>query len=199
MTRDLHEKLGSVTPENLFAGLEPRALTGAGTIAHGGAAAEYKRGSLMAKGADGKLILIGSDVDDTGTFSGTGDGTTTTFTVIAGGDPTSVLTEVKVDGTAVTAYVYNPVTGEITFETAPANTKAIAIKYTVGGGNADCVLAEDITVGTTTDENALVYIGGCFNESELIVAEGYAISEADRDTLRTKGIILADSQSENVM
>ena len=61
MTRDLHEKLGAVTPENLFARLDPPALTGKGVIAHGAAAAEFKRGSLMAKGADGKLILIGSD------------------------------------------------------------------------------------------------------------------------------------------
>ncbi len=198
MTRDLHEKLGSVTPENLFAKLDPPALKDAGTIAHGAASAEYLRGSLMAKGADGKLSLIGSDVDATGTASGTGDGSTVKFPVIVGGDPTSKLTEVKVGGTATTAYSYNPVTGEIVFDEAPANAASIAIKYTTGGGNADCVLAENVTVGTTNDENVLVYIAGCFNEDALIVAEGYTISAADKDELRKKGILLSNSQSENV-
>ena len=198
MTRDLHEKIGEVTVENLFAGLDPIPQLKPGTIAKGAAEATYKRGSLMAKGADGKLSLIGSDVDATGTASATGDGSTVKFPVIVGGDPTSVLTEVKVGGTATTAYSYNPVTGEIVFDEAPANAASIAIKYTTGGGNADCVLAEDVTVGTTDDENVLVYIAGCFNEDALIVAEGYTISAADKDELRKKGILLGMSMTENV-
>ena len=195
MTRDLHEKIGAVTPENLFAGLDPIPLLKPGTIAKGDAEATYKRGSLMAKGADGKLSLIGSDVDATGTASGTGDGSTVKFPVIVGGDPTSKLTEVKVGGTATTAYSYNPVTGEIVFDSAPANAASIAIKYTTGGGNADCVLADDTVVGTTADENVLVYVSGHFNVSALIVAEGYAITEADKDELRKKGILLGNSQN----
>jgi len=190
MTRDLHEKIGEVSIENLFAGLEPHALHGKGTIAHGAAETTYKRGSLMAKGADGKLYLLGSDVDTTGTFSGTGDGSTKKFSVIDGGDPSSNLTEVKVDGTATTAYSYNPVTGEILFDTAPANSKSIAIKYTTGGGNADCVLVDETVVGTTNDENVLVWISGNFNADALIVATGYTLTEADKDELRKKGIIL---------
>lgn len=189
-TRDLHEKVGEMAFDNLFAGNEPAALVRGGTIAKGAAKATYKRGSLMAKGADGKLYLLGSDVDATGTYSGTGDGSTKKFSVIDGGDASSVLTEVKVDGTAVTAYSYNPVTGEILFETAPANSKTIAIKYTTGGGNADCVLADDVEVGTTADENVVVYVEGNFNEDALIVAEDYTITEADKDELRTKRIYL---------
>lgn len=189
-TRDLHEKIGSVEYEKLFAGMEPRAIVKPGTIAKGAAEATYKRGTLLAKGADGKLYLMGSDVDATGTASATGDGATKKFTVIAGGDPSSVLTEVKVDGTAVTAYSYNPVTGEIVFDSAPANGKSIAIKYTTGGGNADCVLCDDVTVGTTDDENVAVYVSGCFNEDALIMDEDYALTEADRDELRKKGILL---------
>ena len=94
------------------------------------------------------------------------------------------------DGTAVTAYSYNPVTGEILFETAPANSKTSAIKYTTGGGNADCVLADDVEVGTTADENVVVYVEGNFNEDALIVAEDYTITEADKDELRTKRIYI---------
>lgn len=190
MNRDLHEKIGAVEYPKLFAGLLPPAIVKAGTIAHGVAEETYKRGTLLAKGADGKLFLLGSDVDGTGTFSGTGNGSAKVFTVIAGGDPTSALTEVKVDGTAVTAYVYNPVTGEITFNEAPANTKTIAIKYTTGGGGADCVLCDDVTVGTTADENVAVYVSGHFNEAALIMDEDYTLTEADRDELRKKGILL---------
>jgi len=192
--RDLHEKVGSVSFEQLFASIDPPARVRPGTIAKGAAEATYKRGSLLAKNAAGKLILLGSDVDATGTYSGTGDGSTKKFSVIDGGDPTSALTEVKVDGTAVTAYSYNPVTGEIVFDTAPANSKTIAIKYTTGGGNADCVLAEDVTVGTTNDENVPVYVTGDFNIDALIVAEDYTITQADKDTLRTKGILLGTVQ-----
>ena len=194
MTRDLHEKIGEVSVENLFAGLDPRAIKKAGTIAHTAAETTYKRGSLMAKGADGKLYLLGSDVDTTGTYSGTGDDSTKKFSVIAGGDPSSQLTEVKVGGTAVTAYSYNPVTGEILFDTAPANAAAIAIKYSTGGGNADCVLVNETVVGTSNDENVLVFVSGNFNADALIVATGYTITEADKDELRKKGILLGASQ-----
>lgn len=195
MTRDLHEKIGEVAVENLFAGLEPKALKGKGIIAHTATKTTYKRGSLMSKGADGKLYLLGSDVDATGTASATGDGSTKKFSVIDGGDPTSKLTEVKVGGTATTAYSYNPVTGEILFDTAPANSAAIAIKYSTGGGNADCVLVDETEVGTTSDENVVVWIGGNFIEASLIVATGYSITEADRDELRKKGIVLGTSQN----
>ena len=194
MNRDLHEKIGSVDYEKLFAGMEPPAIVKSGTIAKGAAEATYTRGTLLAKGADGKLFLMGSDVDDTGTASATGDGSTKKFTVIDGGDPTSKLTEVKVDGTATTEYSYNPVTGEIIFDTAPANSKSIAIKYTTGGGGADCVLCDDVTVGTTSDENVAVYVTGCFNAAALIVDENYTLTEADKDELRKKGILLGTVQ-----
>lgn len=199
MTRDLHEKLGSVTPENLFAGLEPRALTGAGTIAHGGAAAEFKRGSLMEKGTDGKLYLFGTNAAGEVTEDFNGDGTATTFTLSASPLPAAVK-GAKVGTTDATVSSYNAQTGVVTLSSAPAaGTKNVHITYDKAGVNSpDCVLAEDITVGTTNDENALVYIGGCFNEDELILAENASISEADRDVLRMKGIILKGSQTENV-
>lgn len=197
MTRDLHEKIGSVIPENLFAGLEPSAIKAAGIIAKGDAEATYVRGTLLGKSADGKLIVLGSDADE-GSFSATGDGTKTKFSLVDGGVIPTGIKEVKVDGTAVTAYSYNKTVGELEFDEAPANTKAIAVTTIVGGDNADCVLAEDITVGTEADETALVFIAGNFNADKLIVAEGYEISAADKDLLRMKGIILGTSQEENV-
>lgn len=137
MTRDLHEKLGSVTPENLFAGLEPHALTHAGVIRKLGTAATLKRGTLLAKSSgsagDGKLVIFG---------------------------------------------------------TSAASNETLT---------ADCVLVNDIDVGTENDENALVYISGNFNEDALILASGASLTEADRTDLRTRGIILGASQGENVL
>ena len=64
MTRDLHEKIGDVSVENLIAGLEPRPLTHAGTIRKLAAKATLKRGTLLAKSSgsagDGKLVIFGT-------------------------------------------------------------------------------------------------------------------------------------------
>ena len=136
MSRDLHEKIGSVTPENLFAGLDPRALTKAGVLRKLGTAATLVRGTLLAKSSgsagDGKLVIFGT--------------------------------------------------------TAATNETL----------TADCVLAEDVEVGTAADENALVFITGNFNEDELTLASGASLTEADRDALRVRGILLGASESESV-
>lgn len=199
MTRDLHAKIGSVTPENLFAGLEPSALKGAGVIAHGGAEKTYLRGSLMEKGADGKLYLMGTNAAGDVTEDFNGDGTATTFTLAASPLPAAIK-GAKVGTANAIVSAYNAQTGVVTLSAAPAaGTKNVHITYEKAGANSpDCVLAEDMVVGTTTDENALVYIAGNFNGDELIVAEGYSLTEADKDQLRMKGILIGASQSENV-
>ena len=136
MSRDLHEKIGSVTPENLFAGLDPRALTKAGVLRKLSTAATLVRGTLLAKSSgsagDGKLVIFGT--------------------------------------------------------TAATNETL----------TADCVLAEDVEVGTAADENALVFITGNFNEDELTLASGASLTEADRDALRVRGILLGASETESV-
>ena len=58
------------------------------------------------------------------------------------------------------------------------------------GSSPDCILADDVTIGTDDDENVVVYVTGDFNIDALIVADGYTITEADKDVLRTKGILL---------
>ena len=136
MSRDLHEKIGSVTPENLFAGLDPRALTKAGVLRKLGTAATLVRGTLLCKSSgsagDGKLVIFGT--------------------------------------------------------TAATNETL----------TADCVLAEDVAVGTSADENALVFITGNFNEDALILATGASLTEADKDALRIRGILLGASENESV-
>ena len=127
-TRDLHEKIGSVEYEKLFAGMQPPAIVKPGVIRKLGTASTLKRGTLLAKSSgsagDGKLVIFGT--------------------------------------------------------TAASNETL----------TADCVLCDDIEVGTSNDENVAVYVSGDFNEAALIVATGATITEADRDALRTKGILL---------
>lgn len=127
-TRDLHEFIGSVEFEKLFAGMQPPAIVKPGVIRKLATAATLKRGTLLAKSSgsagDGKLVIFGT--------------------------------------------------------TAASNETL----------TADCVLCDDIEVGTSNDENVAVYVSGDFNEAALIVATGATITEADRDALRTKGILL---------
>lgn len=118
-TRDLHEKVGTMEFDNLFAGTEPAALVRGGTIAKGTEEVVLKRGTLLGK-KDGKLSIYGG-----------GEGVT-----------------------------------------------------------PDCILCDDTVVGTTDDENVVVYVEGDFNEEALIVADDYTITETDRDALRTKRIYL---------
>lgn len=130
MNRDLHEKLGSVEFEKLFAGLEPKAVVHGATIRKLGTASTIKRGTLLSKSStDGKLVVFG---------------------------------------------------------TAAASDETLT---------ADCILTDDVLVGTSADENVTVYIAGNFNEAALIFeAPGATISETDRDELRKKGIILGTVQ-----
>lgn len=132
-TRNLHEKIGSVDYEKLFAGIEPPALVRGGTIRKLGTAATLKRGTIMAKSGgsagDGKLVILGT--------------------------------------TAATNETLTP----------------------------DCILTDDVAVGTSTDENTTVYISGDFNIDAVIVGTGYTITEADMDTLRTKGILFGTVQA----
>ena len=56
----------------------------------------------------------------------TGNGSTTAFTVT---DKPEKLIGVTVDGIATTDYSYDKSSGVITFNTAPANNKAIVVTY----------------------------------------------------------------------
>ena len=58
-----------------------------------------------------------------------------------------------------------------------------------GTGTPDCILCDDTEVDTAEDTPVDVYAAGCFDPEKVTVAEGYTISEADRDKLRTYSII----------
>jgi len=54
---------------------------------------------------------------------------------------------------------------------------------------ADCILCDDVKVGTAADVIATVYVAGCFDKSKCTVKSGYTISEDDLDVLRERGIL----------
>ncbi len=58
---------------------------------------------------------------------------------------------------------------------------------------ANCVLAEDVEVGTGADATAIAYRTGHFNSNSLTVAEGYTLTAADKEALRVAGILLSDA------
>ena len=55
---------------------------------------------------------------------------------------------------------------------------------------ADCILVQDVTVGTTDDETVVVYLAGCFNPEKLTVKDSYTMTETDKDALRMRDIAL---------
>lgn len=58
---------------------------------------------------------------------------------------------------------------------------------------ANCVLAEDTEVGTIDNATTIAYRTGHFNANNLTVAEGYTIKAADKEALRSAGILLSDA------
>ena len=188
---DLSKKIGDVEFDGLVIDNNPAARFTGVKVAALEAEATLKRGTVLAKGADGKCVILGTE-GEAGTFSATGDGTTTKFSLLDDGVIPDAVTEVKVDGTATDEYFYNPATGDLIFDSAPANTKAIAVKTLTGKFEPYAILADDTVVGTS-DVVAIAYVAGCFDGGKLIVAEGYTITEGDKDALRKYDIVIKES------
>lgn len=58
---------------------------------------------------------------------------------------------------------------------------------------ANAILAEDVTVGTANDETAVAYRTGHFNSNALIMDEEHTFSAADKEALRSVGILISDA------
>lgn len=54
---------------------------------------------------------------------------------------------------------------------------------------ANCILCDDVEVGTAADATVAVYLAGCFNPDKLTMASSYTMKEADKDALRDAGIV----------
>ena len=53
----------------------------------------------------------------------------------------------------------------------------------------DCILCDDVEVGTEEDVNVAVYTAGCFDMEKCTVAESYTVTSGDYDKLRMRGIV----------
>lgn len=60
-------------------------------------------------------------------------------------------------------------------------------------GKANAVLAETVDTGAGDAVYGIAYRTGHFNTNGLIVAEGYEITAADKEALRSVGILVSDA------
>jgi len=60
-------------------------------------------------------------------------------------------------------------------------------------GKANAVLCDPVDTDGDTAVNAVAYRTGHFNKNMLIVADGYTITDADKEALRVAGIMLSDA------
>lgn len=58
---------------------------------------------------------------------------------------------------------------------------------------ANCILAEDVEIGTTADVQALVFLSGHANANKLAVANSYTIKASDVEAFRAAGIYLENA------
>lgn len=186
---NLNAKIGDMTYDGLVTDIKPAVIVAGGVIAHGVAEASFVRGTLMEKGADGKLAIFGTNPGGVVTEEFNGDGSEKIFTLAATVKPVQVSAKVGDTDTAVT---YDAQAGTVTFGTAPAaGTKNVKISYENPAANEpDCILCDDVVVGTDADAKVCVYIAGCFDPDKLTLGTGASLSVADIDVLREKGIIL---------
>ena len=61
----------------------------------------------------------------------------------------------------------------------------------------DCILCDDIDVGTAADEKVAVYTAGCFDIGKVTVSASYTITEGDKDNLRMRGIVFKAAAAAN--
>ena len=77
----------------------------------------------------------------------------------------------------------------------------LVILGTEAGGDetltADCILCDDVEVGTDTDVTVPVYYAGCFDPAKCTVKAEYSLSEADKDNLRVRGILFKAATAAN--
>lgn len=186
MSKTLNRKVGEMKYDNLIAGLTPPVHVNSGTLRKLAAAAEYKRGTVLAKSSrDNKLVILG----------------TTAAEAEAAVPPTYTLTTDQTVDTSKTYYtrsgtapnytytpVANPVDSDIGtyYEMTSPGSPAVDAEVLT----PDCVLTDDVSIGTTSDVVATVYTAGHFNRDALIVKTEYTITEADKDKLRERGLYL---------
>lgn len=188
MATHLYSEVGEMAYDKLIAGITPPVHVNSGVIRKLAAEATYVRGTVLAKSSvDNKLVILGTvAAESSQAFDGTG--TETKFTVTA---KPLTINSVKVAGVAVTVTSYDASTGVVVLAAAPAvGTGNVVVYYPLEVMTPDCILCDDVIIGTVADVNTVVYTAGCFNKDALTVKDAYTMTEADKDKLRERGIYL---------
>lgn len=178
----LNRKVGDMAYDKLIAGITPPVHVNSGTIRMLAVAAEYKRGTVLAKSSvDNKLVILG----------------TTAASAQSAVDPTYAQTNdtdivegknYYTESGGVYTLVNNPVKGSLGSYYEMTDPGAPAVDAEVL--TPDCILCDDTNIGTEADVNVAVYTAGCFNKEALVVKSEYTLSESDKDKLRERGIYL---------
>lgn len=183
MTKNLYSKIGEMDYDGLIANIIPPIQVAGGTVSKLATAATYARGTVLAKSkSDNKLYILGTAGQTSQTFAG--DGSNKAFTITA--KPAQV-DKVEVGGVEVGIASYVASTGVATLNEAPANAASVKAYY--GECVPDCILTDEVLIGTSADVPAAIYTAGCFDPDKVTVASGYTMTEADKDKLRERGIV----------
>lgn len=78
--------------------------------------------------------------------------------------------------------------------------KLVVLGTTAGSNETltpDCILCDDVEVGTSDDVIAEVYFAGCFDPNKCTVASGYTVTDGDKDALRVRGILFKAAAAAN--
>jgi len=99
---------------------------------------------------------------------------------------TDLTPPVQVHGGTITK-----VAAAVTYKrgTVLGKNEAGALSIYDGTTTPDCILCDEVAVGTEADVNAAVYTAGCFDPGKVTVADGYTLTAADIDELRMRGIV----------
>ena len=107
-----------------------------------------------------------------------------------------IITGIRTIRKLTTAATYKAGTA-LALSSGTGGDGALVILGTTAGTNetltANCILAEDVEIGTSADVQALVYLSGHVNRNKLIVASGHTITAAEVEAFRDAGIYLENA------
>ncbi|MGD9567529.1 MAG: hypothetical protein AB7V48_04305 [Sedimentibacter sp.] len=179
----LNRKVGDMSYDNLIAGITPPVHVSSGIIRKLAAETTLTRGTVLAKSSvDNKLVILGTAQAEAV------DAIAPTYTLTEDVAITAGKTYYTKVGDVYTA-VASPIVDDIGtyYEMTDPGSPAVEAEVLT----ADCILCDDVVVGTVADVNVTVYTAGCFNVDALTVKESYTLTVADKDKMRERGIYLA--------
>jgi len=197
MSTRLDEVIGSVEYDGLIVDSSPAADVFSVTIRKLGTAATLKRGTVLARSdVDDKMVILGTTPAEGAAGTPAVDEVPAVYTKTADAALNADKVYYVKFGTAYVA-VSAPDVDEIAnyYELTTPAVPAVP----AGADDPDevltpdCILADDVAVGTSADVTALAYRTGHFARNKIIVKTGYTFTSADEQALRGKGILLSDA------